>query len=344
MFQADQVSFQELSVANINKLVDSEQIFEYYIGSSFKQSKRISSPLRKDNTPSFSVFKNPYGKYLFKDFATGQSGDWVTFIRLKYNCTFPEALQIVNNDFNLKLGQFQKTIKVGSTAIISQFNITKPKETVIRISKRDWNQLDLNYWNSFGVSIETLNKFNVVPVDKYWLEGHEFNCKEITYAYMFGDFKYKIYAPLAEKAGYKFIFNGSDQIIQGIKELPEYCSWLVITKSMKDVLLFHDLGVPAISPHSETVVLSENIMNYLYSISGRIFSLFDYDNAGIHLAWQYRKLYGIKPLFLSEGTWKRKLGYKSAKDISDYYKLYGKEATKDLITERAYKENIRITF
>jgi hypothetical protein len=59
----------------------------------------------------------------------------------------------------------------------------------------------------------------------------------------------------------------------------------------------------------------------------------DYDNSGIHLAWMMRKLYNIQPLFFTDKLWNRKGGYKGAKDISDYRKLYGYEQTKQLIEQ-----------
>ena len=59
----------------------------------------------------------------------------------------------------------------------------------------------------------------------------------------------------------------------------------------------------------------------------------DYDNTGIHLAWQMRKLYNIKPLFFTEGLWKRKQGYKGCKDSSDFRKLFGKDELKNLIND-----------
>jgi hypothetical protein len=46
-----------------------------------------------------------------------------------------------------------------------------------------------------------------------------------------------------------------------------------------------------------------------------------------------RKLYGIKPLFFTYGTWSRKQGYEGAKDISDFRKEFGYEQTKQLIEQ-----------
>jgi hypothetical protein len=115
--------------------------------------------------------------------------------------------------------------------------------------------------------------------------------------------------------------------------LPESGELLVITKSFKDIGTLYEQGIPSIAPQAESILLPENIIDELKSRFKTIYSLMDYDNTGIHLAWKMRKLYGIKPLFFTYGTWSRKQGYEGAKDISDFRKEFGYEQTKQLIEQ-----------
>ena len=129
------------------------------------------------------------------------------------------------------------------------------------------------------------------------------------------------------------MYNGDNAVVQGLSQLPEFGDLLVITKSLKDVLVLHDLGIAAIAPQTETSMLTENCMMDLLNRFSRVVTLFDYDNAGIHLAWQFRKEFNVQPLFLREKLWGRKQGFRKCKDISDYISLYGKSATLELIQQ-----------
>ncbi len=60
----------ELSDEEILSRITCLDIFSYYIGKDFKYGRAICSPLRKDKSPSFTIFKHNSGKFFFKDFST----------------------------------------------------------------------------------------------------------------------------------------------------------------------------------------------------------------------------------------------------------------------------------
>lgn len=65
---------------------------------------------------------------------------------------------------------------------------------------------------------------------------------------------FKIYRPLADKY-HKWRNNLTEYDIQGYKQLPEKGDILIITKSLKDVMCLCKMGIPAVSPASESTFI-----------------------------------------------------------------------------------------
>lgn len=66
-----------------------------YPGGRVIPGKNISNPFLpyKQNTPSFNVFKAPDGSFIYKDFATGEKGNCVTFLSKLKNIDRIEAFK-----------------------------------------------------------------------------------------------------------------------------------------------------------------------------------------------------------------------------------------------------------
>ena len=95
---------------------------------------------------------------------------------------------------------------------------------------------------------------------------------------------------------------------------------------MKDCMVLHEFGIPAIAPNSENLFISESVMEKLKQRFKVIVVLYDTDIAGLSNMRKIRKSF---PELIY--TWiPRKY---NAKDISDFYKYYGKQKTLNLITQ-----------
>lgn len=318
----------ELTIDNIYSKVSSYEILRYYCGN-FINGKKFCSPIRRDKTPSFAILM--YGDvWLWKDFATGESGNDITLVMKKFGCDYRGALNRINIDFNLGLNSSSYKA-IDKTPYIPQ--IKEKVKADIKIKSREFTDKDLEYWNSFNISIESLKKYNVKSISHYWINGNiYFAGSYLAFAYEFPD-GYKLYFP--EKTDYKWFSNSI--FIQGLSQLNKARDLLIITKSLKDVLVLNELNISAIAPQAESIIISSYHIQKAKERFKTIYTLFDYDNAGIHLAWQMRKLYGIQPIFLTEGIWKRKQGYKGCKDISDYSKKFGIKELKKLINGKSKK-------
>lgn len=101
--------------------------------------------------------------------------------------------------------------------------------------------------------------------------------------------------------------------------------YIVITKSMKDVMCLYELGVSAIAPCSENQFLTKDQYNRLQNHYKHIYLFFDNDLPGIS---NMRKLKKQFPDLIC-----LKLNRDDAKDISDYRKRFGYRKTLELINK-----------
>ena len=200
------------------------------------------------------------------------------------------------------------------------------KDTVIGVVRQDWTDVDKQYWSQFGITKETLTKFNVSSIKYYLCDGIVkgiYKDNNPMYAYKVYD-HFKIYRPLADKYT-KWRNNLAPYDIQGYEQLPEKGDLLIITKSLKDVMCLYEMGYTAISPSSESTFISDKALNQLNRRFKRILICFDRDVSGIKNMRKISLKTGLNG-FLVHKKWK-------AKDISDAVKLNGFETIKNWLKE-----------
>lgn len=139
------------------------------------------------------------------------------------------------------------------------------------------------------------------------------------YAYKVFD-KFKIYRPLASKYT-KWRSNLTNYHVQGLAELPKRGGkLLIITKSLKDVMVLYEMGYNAISASSETTFIPIEILDKLKVKWKNVLILYDRDSTGMTKAREYSKQYGLNAFFVH-----RKF---KSKDISDAVKDNGFDVVK----------------
>ena len=99
---------------------------------------------------------------------------------------------------------------------------------------------------------------------------------------------------------------------------------IIIQKSLKDVMLLYEFGIPSVAPNSENVFLSDEKLMKLKSKFKRIIVWYDNDTPGKAYLEKIKKEHPELDYFYIPEDFKEK-------DFSDFYKKYGKdEATKFL--------------
>ncbi len=299
-------------------VIPQEAIFEKYLGVKVQTKKHFVNPLRKD-TRVTCKFKYYGGDLIFTDFSGWFSGNCINFVKFLFNLSYNKALNKILEDFSNESFSFGYSIP----------SINKEVEKQnIKVIKRNFNKFDASYWKGFFISSTTLNYFNVAAVKNVVLNDkviYNYNKSDPAYSYLFNE-GYKIYFPFRRE--YRFISNTTE--IQGWNQLPGHGNLLIITKSLKDVMCFYELGIPSISEQAETIIPKKEIIEELKFRFKNIYSFYDFDLTGIRTANKIKKLYNIQPILLTNGRFNT-INY-NAKDISDYIKLNGIIKAKELLT------------
>ncbi len=123
------------------------------------------SPLKNENTPSFSVRKEDNSFY---DFSSGIGGNVLTFTRFYFKCGYAEAIQKLKEyaGFN---GEIKSHEKLSATEIAKKYSrpqrkaktsksVILPDDYMERFEKRDDK---LAVWETEGISRTSLDKFQV---------------------------------------------------------------------------------------------------------------------------------------------------------------------------------------
>lgn len=315
----------EITKELILQRVPQESIMEHYLGIHVGKGL-FCSPLRKDNNPTCAFFKNKQGDLIFKDFRGDFYGNCFDIVMYKYGCSFHKALQIVANDFGIikrkYLTKHERLIEY-SGEILEE---THP--SILQAQIQPFTPQELKWWSSYGITEDTLKKFGVYSCKTVFLNGKYFTSStpnNFIFGYYYGKKNnvelWRMYFPFRTK--FRFLSNWPSKLIQGSRQLPESGDLVVITKSMKDVMCLHELGITAIAPNSETLFLSEKQYDFLKSKFKEVVVFYDNDLAGIQNMAKIKKEFNCPCLFIPR--------HYGAKDISDFYKKYGRDKTIELI-------------
>jgi hypothetical protein len=301
-----------------------EDVYLKYFGFCDLNSK-YCNPLRQDSKPDCSFYWYN-GILFFKDFALNKTYTCISVVMQVENLNYKKALEkiysiFIENNHNISLVEKEQRLK-------------KSKEyKVIKVKIQPFTPTDIEYLKLHGITYNFCQKARWYSVKHYWINNelsYTYNSYNPCIGYYFSG-RWKLYFYLNKE--WRFLSNTNKDDIQGLHLLPKTGNLLVITKSFKDIGSLYEHNISAIAPQAESILIQQDRILNLKERFKVIYSLMDYDNTGIHLAWLMKKLYNIKPLFFTDGIWKRKIGYKGAKDISDYRKLYGYEKTKELICQ-----------
>ena len=309
-----------LTIEYILSKVSEYDIYAGYIGQ-FKPGLIYNSPFRKDTNPSFGVFLSKRtGKLLFKDHGSGVCGDVIKFVR--------EYTGISN--YNEVLQEIVKRLKITNKTVLKSTKPIESKETVIGIVRQAFTKIDEQYWGSYHISMPTLEKYNVHSIKYYLCNGIVkgiYKDENPMYAYKVYN-NFKIYRPLGDKFT-KWRNNLTEFDVQGYAQLPKKGNLLIITKSLKDVMVLHEMGYNAVSPSSESTFIPDVVLNDLKKRFKHILLCFDRDIAGVSNMRKVSLKTGLNG-FLVHKSFK-------AKDISDAVKTNGFESVHDWLKKLLWK-------
>lgn len=293
-----------------------ETYFNHYLGIPVKKGL-YKNPLRQDNKVTCSFYKSKSGEILFHDFATGQQLNFIEVVMAKYSVSYYEAINIIAQDFGLKEGVTTKKV----TKIVPKFQNQEPAKIGVEI--KEFSESELKWWSQFGITPKLLKRYNVFSCKNVFLNDKLFTSdSKLTFGYFGGIYEgrelWRIY--YSQRDQYRFLTNWPAKKVQGYKQLPKDGKFLVITKSMKDVMCLARFNIPAIAPNSENLFISDKMLKDLKSRFKTIIVFYDNDRPGLTNLIKIRKNHPELNYFWIPFKYK-------VKDISDFYKEKGKDET-----------------
>jgi hypothetical protein len=217
-----------------------------------------------------------------------------------------------------------------SNKIKKQDLIAKSVNYVITKRSRKWQLHDVMFWESFGVNKKTIEKYRVEAIDYFFINDIAYLADK--YAYVFIEIKdnketYKIYQPY--NTVFKWVTNHDSSVWQGWEQLPLSGDDLIITKSLKDVMVIDNLlNLPAVALQCENILPKRHVFDQLRTRFKDISLLYDNDfdseiNWGRKFADKIARDFGLVDCFIPTT-------YQS-KDPSDLVKNFGKEKAKHIL-------------
>lgn len=291
-----------LTVGNVLKSVNPLMIFTYYCKHYKKPGAKFPSEFRSETNPS-SVISYYNGTYIYRDFGEDSSMNCFQYVQRKFGLTFNEALQKINEDFNLYLGG---TGSAGSLikTIYPQQKQTQNK-TIITIKRRDFKEHDLLWWGSQSWQKTMLMQAKISPIEYFRLtmqhkgiEDKLYICDDYSYSmdYYFYEnlFLRKLYFPLKE-SGKKWLSNTGNTVTQGWGILPKHENIVFITSSFKDTgQVWNIYGKPCgVAPSSESKFIPDKSFYKLKQRYKDIVLWFDSDETGIKNMKKFSQMYQI---------------------------------------------------
>jgi hypothetical protein len=257
--------------------VDDSIIYQFYFGD-FDLTTKYHSPFRVDPGPSFkfmNVGTSSSPKILWKDF--GLDGvsypDGIGFVMQLYGLSRYDAVV-----------KIWKEIVEGDKPIIPP-KISYPIKVPYEYTVQKFKDYDLEYWSRLFLYEQFLKFFRVSSLRSLRRVGKRIWGSEESNPVFIYEFSkkgaFKVYRPL-DKNNQKFRGQNNGDVLEGYDQLPARGTHLIITKSMKDVMVLRRMGYLAIAPTSENS--RKTLLNKAAELNQRfdkIYILFDNDKPGV---------------------------------------------------------------
>lgn len=314
----------KLSGEEILERVTQKDIYENYLNSSIKEEKLYKCCFHEDNTPSLGFKTMESGMMIYNCFACGAKGGVFKFVGdLHHQDNYFETLRIIQNDLNLI--NIPKTFD--SKKVIH--NNLRQKSCDIIPTFKPFCKTDYDFWSSYYIPLDLCLRYDVRACKYVYVNRKGFHNiwayysdKDPLYSYQIED-RYKLYRPFTSKKD-KWRGNVDIYSIQGYSQLPKKGELLIITSSLKDVMVLTVMGYNAVAPSGETVNIPEEIIEELYSRFDNIVVFYDNDKSGL----EYGKITSER---IGSGNIWIPIDYKDSKDISDFCKIQSLEEGKILM-------------
>lgn len=287
----------------------------------------ICSPLREDKKPSFGLYSLDGKRIFYTDLATKERGGLFDLLSNMWGIDYIETLGRISEDIP-KFSTATKVSQTPSCTIKTSNDYNTSSDLQCRI--REWRSYDIEYWKSYGISLEWLKYAEVYPISHTIITKNDrkytFSADKYAYAYVEhkeGKVTLKIYQPFNVK-GHKWCNKHDASVISLWSKVPEKGKCICICSSLKDALcLWANTGIPSLAIQGEGYRISNTAINELKRRFEHIYILFDNDDVGLEDGKKLAELTGFTNKILPK--------FDGGKDVSDLFKLKGKKEFLEII-------------
>lgn len=301
-------------------------ILSHYLGIS-KIPCLISSPLRVDKNPSFSLYSYDGIKIWFTDFATGDRGGIIDLLSEYWKKDFLDTIVKISRDLD-DIKSKTNNITVSKSENFNNIKKVHDVATDLQCKVREWRKYDIKFWKQYGISLPWLKFGDIYPISHIIITKYNntYTIPADKYAYAYverkdGKVSLKIYQPYNKE--YKWNNNHDSSVWDLWTKLPEKGNILIITSSRKDALcIWENTGIPSVSLQAESNMPKKHVVQQLKDRFDKIYILYDNDydsevNRGRLLGRRLAKEFDLIQIEIPDK-------YKS-KDPSDLHLNHGKE-------------------
>lgn len=329
MFNFDNASLQ-ITKEEILKYITELQILERYCSNYKSLDSSFKSEFYNDKNASCRIVISASGIPYYKDYGNGDYFLAFDYVSRKYGANYHETCNIIANDFGLKRTNLNVTPQLLLANDTPKLVKTKSN---IQVIVKPFSLIDYEYWNQYGISLTTLQFFNVKAVSHVYLHKRDkhyiFEYKNSSPLYSYKFFKnnteyFKIYNPYSTTKEGKWLSNVGSDCLGGYDQLPETGDLLILTKSLKDTMSYFELGYNAVSFQAESNKISKKSWDELSKRFKRIVLNFDNDEAGKEATDKFLLEHPINCYFIDGGC----------KDLSDYIKKHSLKKAEKLIKNK----------
>lgn len=278
----------------------------------------VKSPIREDSKPSFAFYSSDGKSILWVDYATKECGNLFSLLGRIWSMSYEDTLVKINNDI---IQKSPTTIRKTNKCTIQK---SADSSTDLQCKVREWKDYDIEYWNSYGISIKWLNYAEVYPISHKIIikenKRYTFGADKLAYAYVEhkeNKTTLKIYQPF-NKSGFKWINKHDSSVISLWTKVPKEGNIICICSSLKDALcLWANMNIPSIAVQGEGFSISETAQKELKRRFKKVYILLDNDEVGLKDGEKLSGETGFTNLILPI--------FEGGKDISDLYRVKGKD-------------------
>lgn len=278
----------ELTKEEVLKTLTEYDIYKLYFGN-FKINEVTYNHLRGEDTrgtPSF-IISNRGGELHHYDWANSNwSGDCFKLVQQIHNCSFSEALRIIDKDFGLGILPENNTGKYKQ--IKKEYK--QPEEigkrySLIQCVTKKFTKEELDYWAQYYQTIDDLKSNHVYSIKELYIDKKKYVLRddELRFGYLYNGY-WKIYRPYSDKKR-KWLSNVPITTMYGLENLSKDKNTLV-TKSLKDYLVCKKIYDNVCHVQNESLAsFSPENVQYIKNNSKEVFVGFDNDSAGKKASW-----------------------------------------------------------